>query len=161
MANYYVGQIFDNDYPSEAADWAEENGYYIKTLEPVEGVEKFMISEQDQETSQDRKEAFLKDFFKVSLGELGNGYYRKKPKGYQSAVESINTAQIICSKMHGLPAGTLIFYQQPNFNDPAQCTEEWLEAHQIIMPALDVEHFDDLYISFIQSWNTQEHETHE
>lgn len=161
MTDYYVGQIFIDEYPGAAADWVNNNNCYIDEIEPEDGKRRFEIFEQYQPTAQDRKEAFLQDFFKVSLGEMGTGYYRKKPKGYQSAVESINTAQIICSKMNGLPAGTLIFYQQPNFNKPEQCTEEWLEQHQIVMPALDVEHFDELYISFIQSWNTQEHETHE
>ena len=158
MAEYYIGQIFINDYPEDAAEWAEENGYYIKTLEPAEGVEKYMISEQDEKTPEDRKENFLKDFFKVSLGDLGTGYYRKKPKGYTSAIESITVAERMCAKNNGLPAGTLIFYQQPNFNKPEQCTEEWLEAHQIIMPALTVEQFDTLFMSFVMAWNKEEHE---
>lgn len=111
-----------------------------------------------EEIMQIRQANFLSNFFKVNLGELGDGYYRKKPKGYQSAIESINTAQIICSKLNGLPAGVLIFYKQPTFSKPEQCTEEWLVAHQIVIPALTVEQFDELYLSFIQSWNKQEHE---
>lgn len=158
MAEYYIGQIFNKIYPPDAADWCNENNAYIDEIEPLDNVRRFEIKEQESETTADRKARFLNDFFKVSLGELGTGYYRKKPKGYQSAIESINTAQIICSKRNGLPAGILIFYKQPNFNKPEQCTEEWLEAHQIVLPALTVEQFDELYITFITAWNKKEHE---
>ena len=33
MTEYYLGQIFENDYPSEAVDWCDERGYYIKTID--------------------------------------------------------------------------------------------------------------------------------
>lgn len=158
MAKYYIGQIFINGYPEDAADWVNENNCYINEIEPEDGHRRFEIFEQEEETPEDRKENFLKDFFKVSLGDLGTGYYRKKPKGYTSAIESITVAERMCAKNNGLPAGTLIFYQQPNFNKPEQCTEEWLEAHQIIMPTLTVEQFDTLFMSFVMAWNKEEHE---
>lgn len=151
---YSIGQIFTKPYPPEVAAWSMDNHAYIDDYSETQVI----IKAVPEETAAERKAEFLKDFFKVSLGELGTGYYRKKPKGYQSAVESINTAQIICSKMNGLPAGVLIFYKQPSFSKPEQCTEQWLESHQIVMPALSVEQFDELYLSFIQSWNKQEHE---
>lgn len=157
MTEYYIGQIFTDIYPADAADWCNNNNAYIDEIEPENNIRRFEIKEQPQETSTERKARFLRDFFKVSLGDLGVGYYRKKPKGYQSAVESINTAQIMCSKMNGLPEGILIFYQQPNFNKPEECTEEWLEQHQTVLPAMTVEQFDTLYVSFITAWNTQEH----
>lgn len=154
---YYIGQIFNETYPPDAASWCNENNAYIEEIEPLKGVRRFEIKEQESETPEDRKQYFLKKFFKVSLGELGTGYYRKTPKGYQSAIESINTAQIMCSKMGGLPAGILVFYREPNFNKPEECTEEWLEQNQIILPALNTSAFDLLYLNFVQSWNEQEH----
>lgn len=157
MTDFYVGQIFDNPYPPEAALWCNQNGCYLGDTE-VDGVEKTIILETPDLTSAERKALFLEDFFKVNLGELGNAYYRKKPKGYASAVESILTAQIICAKLNGLPEGILIFYKQPTFSKPEQCTEEWLESHQIVLPALTVEQFDELFINFITSWNKKEHE---
>lgn len=153
---YYVGQILKKPYPPEAAIWCNENGCCLEDIE-VDGVLKVIITENPKETHEERKEEFLKKFFKVSLGDLGFGYYRKTPKGYQSAIESINTAQIMCSKMGGLPAGILVFYREPNFNKPEECTEEWLEQNQIILPALNTSAFDLLYLNFIQSWNEQEH----
>ena len=114
-----------------------------------------------KEQAQKRQQEFLKDFFKVPLSsqftEKEYAYYRKIPKGYSSAIESIMAAERVCSKMQGLPANNLIFYEEPDFYDETQCTEEWLYSHQITLPALTVEQFDNIFITFIQSWNTQEH----
>lgn len=151
---FYIGQILNKPYPPEAAEWCDNNNAYLEDYSDTQ----IIITALPEETSTDRKARFLEDFFKVSLGELGTGYYRKKPKGYASAVESINTAERMCAKNNGLPAGTLIFYKQPTFSKPEQCTEEWLESHQIVLPAISVEDFDKLYIAFITAWNKQEHE---
>ena len=154
---YYIGQIFIGTYPEKAAEWCNDNNAYIDEIEPLDNKRRFEIFAIEAPTPAERKAMFLQDFFKLSLGELGTAYYRKKPKGYQSAIESINTAQIICSKLGGLPAGTMIFYKEPNFNLPEQCTEEWLEANQIMLPALSIEQFDNFYINFVIAWNNQEH----
>lgn len=104
-------------------------------------------------TAEDRRNDFLNNFFKVE----GYGYYRKIPKGYQSAIESINTAYNMCKENNGLPAGVLIFYQEPDFNKAEQCTEEWLTNHQIVLPAMNAQIFVELYNLFITTWNRQEH----
>lgn len=155
---YYVGQIFYNEVPEDAIYWSNLHATFIDEIEPLNNIRRFEIFAEPEETSAERKARFLQDFFKVSLGELGTGYYRKKPKGYQSAIESLNTADRMCAKNNGLPAGILKFYKQPNFNKPEQCTEEWLEAHQIVLPALTVSQFDELYNVFVTTWNKQEHE---
>lgn len=104
-------------------------------------------------TAEDRERDFKANFFKVE----GLGYYRRKPKGYQSAVESINTAYNISKENGGLPADILIFYPQPDFDNPEQCTEEWLVANQIKLPAMTHAQFMELYNVFIGTWNRQEH----
>jgi hypothetical protein len=104
-------------------------------------------------TAEDRRNDFLNNFFKVE----GYGYYRKVPKGYQSAIESINTAYNMCKENNGLPAGVLIFYQEPDFNKAEQCTEEWLTNHQIVLPAMNEQTFVELYSLIITTWNRQEH----
>ena len=104
---------------------------------------------------QKRKQEFLKDFFKV--GDYG--YYRRQPKGYQSAVESMNVLFNIANVSKGLQGGLIIFYEEPDFTDPEQCTEEWLVAHQIIMEAMSLQDFLNLYVAFMTAWNTEEHET--
>lgn len=104
-------------------------------------------------TAKEREKSFKTNFFKVE----GFGYYRRQPKGYTSAIESINTAYNMSKENNGLPAGVLIFYPEPNFTDAEQCTEEWLVAHQIILPAQTLAEFISLYNLFIMTWNTQEH----
>lgn len=118
---------------------------------------KIVNNEVVEKTAEDkyneRKAGFLKQFFKVS----NIGYYRKTPKGYQSAIESINTAFNLCNKIGGLPADTLIFYEEPDFSKEEECTEEWLVEHQIKLPAMTAQQFDDLYVTFVTSWNEEEH----
>lgn len=158
MTDYYIGQIFENEYPRDAANWCNANNCYIKELSRQSNIRRFEILEQPKITAKERKETFLKDFFSIDLSGYGTIYYRKKPKGYISAIESINTAERMCAKNNGLPGRILIFYQQPNFEIAEQCTEEWLEEHQIILPALSVADFDNLYTNFITAWNSKEHE---
>ena len=85
-------------------------------------------------------------------------YFRKQPKGYSSAVESINTAFIIANTIGTLPAGSLVFYQQPDFADETQCTEEWLVEHQVKSEEMAATAFGTFYAGFITAWNAQEHE---
>ena len=106
-----------------------------------------------EEIAEKRREVFLKDFFKVE----GYGYYRRTPKGYQSAVESMNVLFNVANITKGVQEGLIIFYQEPDFTDPEQCAEEWLVEHQIIMPALTLEQFLQLYVAFMTAWNTEEH----
>lgn len=107
----------------------------------------------EQEQAELRKQDFLKDFFKVE----GFGYYRRQPKGYQSAVESMNVLFNIANVSQGIQAGLIIFYQEPDFSKPEECTEEWLLEHQIIMPAMTLQEFMQLYVAFMTAWNTEEH----
>ena len=154
MSEYYIGQIFIGMYPIEAADWCGNNNAYIDEIEPLDDERRFEIKAEHEETPEERRTEFLNDFFNVP----GYGYYRKKPKGYQSAIESINTAYNMSKENNGLPAGTLIFYPQPDFNIAEQCTEEWLVTNQIKLPAKTHTQFVELYNLFIATWNRQEHQ---
>ena len=115
----------------------------------------------EQEQAELREADFKSKFFYIN----GFGWYRKQPKGYQSAVESVNSAYNSFSEMQKLgltenfPANTLIFYQQPDFTKPEECTEEWLIAHQMFNTEMTPQQFGQFYIGFIQAWNTQEHES--
>ena len=124
-----------------------EEGYTIVDYQLV------TVEEEQELEAEKRQQAFLKDFFKVE----GYGYYRRVPKGYQSAVESMNVLFNIANLTKGLQAGLIIFYGEPDFTKPEQCTEEWLVEHQIIMPAMTLEEFMQLYVAFMTAWNTTEH----
>ena len=151
--NYNIDLIFIDFYPADAAVWCNNNNCYIKQIEDLDGHKRFKIVSETEATAKEREEIFLKSFFKVS----NYGYYRRQPKGYQSAIESINTAFNMCSVNNGLPANVLIFYPEPNFSSEQQCSEEWLVAHQIKLPAMTAEEFGILYDTFITIWNNEEH----
>ena len=126
--------------------------------EIIELDNKFVFADEvQQKLAEQRKQEFLKNLFKVQY----NGqdlYFRKQPKGYSSAVESINTAFNIVNTIGSLPAGLLVFYQQPDFADETQCTEEWLIEHQVKNEQMSTTEFGTFYTGFITAWNTQEHE---
>ena len=126
-----------------------QNGYEIRETETA--LEAWGCTEEEQ--AELRQQEFLQDFFKVE----GFGYYRRQPKGYQSAVESMNVLFNIANVTQGVQAGLIIFYQEPDFSKPEECTEEWLVEHQIIMPAMTLQEFMQLYVAFMTAWNAQEH----
>lgn len=107
----------------------------------------------EQKQAEKREEEFYSKFFEVQ----GFGCYRRVPKGYQSAVESMNVLFNIANLTQGVQAGLIIFYQKPDFTKPEECTEEWLVSHQIIMPAMNLQEFMQLYVAFMTAWNTHEH----
>ena len=101
-----------------------------------------------------RKKEFYDNFISLSIGN-----YRKKPRGYASAVESFNVMDSIVNKLSSLPANTIVVYPSPNFTDGNQCSEEWLEANKIVIDrVLSKEEFNNLYIEFTTKWNNTEHE---
>lgn len=85
------------------------------------------------------------------------GYFRRIPKGYNSAVESLNTVCSAVTFMKSLPQGTLTFYHKPDFTKPEQCTEKWIINNSYKNEAMTLEEFALFYTTFITAWNTQEH----
>ena len=110
--------------------------------------------EVELELAEARKEEFLKQFFKID----GYGYFRKQPKGYGSAVESLNTAFNIVTVLGNLPANTLTFYAEPDFTIPEQCTEEWLVENATKNEVMTPSEFGTFYAQFMMAWNMQEHQ---
>lgn len=159
---------------------AKNNGLIIQAKETREELEQaleFMVYDTIEETNVNYKlvngvyvseveqagikqKEFENKFFYIPPIEniFEGGYFRKQPKGYSSAVESISTADSICTKMNGLPSNTLTFYTKPDFTDENQCTEEWLITNQFKNKSMTLEEFAQFYITFITAWNTQEHQ---
>lgn len=101
-----------------------------------------------------------KEYFESQFFEIPDvGWYRKAPKGYASAIESLGVAynMITSGAVEELPAGTFIFYQQPDYSDNEQCTEEWLVAHHILSPTMSKQEFMQFYSAFVVAWNQSEH----
>lgn len=126
------------------------NGYIIKETQTA--LQAWGYTEQ--ELAKLRQDDFESKFFDIP----NFGWYRKVPKGYSSAVESLNTAFNAVSIMQKLPANMLIFYTAPDFTKPEECTEEWLIEHQIKNEEMTVQEFGLFYMQFMTAWNSQEHE---
>lgn len=109
-----------------------------------------------------RQAKFEKEFFLIPAATKVNGndvdvYYRRKPKGYSSATESLLAAFTIASTAGKIDAGVIQVYPVPDFTDPEQVTEEWLVANQIALPELSTQQFMAFYSKFLTAWNTIEH----
>ena len=111
------------------------------------------LGKTDEQKTQERQAEFNKQFFNIE----GVGYYRRQPKGYSSALESVNTAFNAVTIMGKLPENTLTFYKAPDFAIEEQCTEEWLVANSFKNAEMTTAEFGQFYASFITAWNMQEH----
>lgn len=161
---YIVNSDMNPIIQKELGDLPE--GYICITAEEAEKIQEdplyYVISDgeliinpnYEQEQADIREANFKSKFFNIE----GFGWYRKQPKGYQSAVESMNVLFNIANVSNGIQAGLIIFYQQPDFTKPEECTEEWLVEHQIIQPTMTKAEFMALYVAFMTAWNTEEHE---
>lgn len=130
-------------------DYAPSNNKYL-----LQEGEIVLNPNYELELAEARKEEFLKQFFKID----GYGYFRKQPKGYGSAVESLNTAFNIVTVLGNLPANTLTFYAEPDFTIAEQCTEEWLVENATKNEVMTPSEFGTFYAQFMMAWNTQEHQ---
>ena len=104
---YYLGQIieFTDEIPDDLLEYLSANQYMLNELEPGIDIRRAKIVEISKPTEEQNKAEFESKFFEIE----SVGYYRKQPKGYQSAVESINTAFNMVTILGLLPANTLTF----------------------------------------------------
>lgn len=107
--------------------------------------------EKEEETK--REESFKNNFFKIKEA----CWFRKQPKGYNSAIESLNTAFNVVSVLGKLPANTLTFYIAPDFSIEEQCTENWLVENSYKNEEMTPQEFGEFYASFMTAWNNEEH----
>ena len=147
-ANY---QYADDCLETDIVTQTELNEHPNKVI-VVDG-ELILNPDYEQEEAAKREENFKSQFFEIP----NYGWFRKVPKGYSSAVESLNTAFNAVTILQMLPANMLIFYQEPDYTIPEQCTEEWLIEHQTTNEQMTVQEFGQFYMAFMTAWNTQEH----
>lgn len=116
-------------------------------------------TDYEQEQAQARKTTFENQFFQIPAIEnvFVGGWYRKTPKGYSSAIESLNTAFNAVLTLNKLPADQLIFYTKPDYANVDECTEQWLIAHQFKNEEMTKEQFMQFYSAFVTAWNATEH----
>jgi hypothetical protein len=83
------------------------------------------------------------------------GWYRKKPKGYANAPQSVDIIFNIVNASGSFTeqvANMMLFYQQPDFDKPEECTEEWLIEHQYKHQPCSTQEFMQFYIAFQTAW---------
>lgn len=130
-------------------------------------IEKIVFTETDDELKRrayyGNKSAFEQDFFYLppvktaSKTIFGGGYYRKKPKGYTSAIESINTVARMVELIGKLPQSSLIFYNKPDFYNDKCLEDDNIISCQFVNNEMTVDEFKQFYIAFINEWNTKNH----
>lgn len=112
----------------------------------------------DTEQAQMRQAEFFAQFFEVPNAKGDKtGYFRKVPKGYNSAIESINTAFNAVAVLGSLPAGSMIFYEKPDFTKEEECTEDWLISNQFTNNKMTAAEFGTFYANFVGAWQNKEH----
>lgn len=151
---FYLGQIFEGEYPLDVSDWCNESdNYCIEEIEELNGVRRFQIKEIPSLTAEEKRQQFLEDFFYIP----NKGYFRKTPKGYSGLVEAMNTTFNMVLSLGYLPEGILQFYNMPDFTIQEQCSEEWLVANAFKNQQMTKEEFITMYSDCMTAWNQQEH----
>lgn len=92
------------------------------------------------------------------------GWYRKQPKGYANAPQSIDIIFNIVNASGGFTeqvANMMLFYQQPDFDKPDECTEEWLIEHQYKHEPCSIQEFMQFYIAFQTAWANDQYKSGE
>lgn len=76
--NFEIGQIFEKEYPPEAAEWCNENKSFIQEIEPVDNVRRFQIvaipeptQEEKNAHTQARLTAFVQNILDEEAHRLG------------------------------------------------------------------------------------------
>lgn len=151
LLDYADFEYADNCLETDIITQAELDGHPDKVI-VQDGVLVLNPNYETIEAAQ-RQADFESKFFSIP----GFGWFRKVPKGYSSAVECLNLAFNNVSLIGKLPAETMIFYTQPDFTKPEECTEEWLVAHQTKNAEMTVEQFGQFYAGFSVAWNSTEH----
>lgn len=72
MEEYYIGEIFENEYPIDSVDWCSRNNAYIDEILPINNIRRFEIKECEPQPPVDVDTLTMTplDFIKV-LESLG------------------------------------------------------------------------------------------
>ncbi len=69
LITFEIGQIFEGEYPLEAAIWCNENDCYIEELEPIDEVRRFELKAIPKPTAEELKMAEIEEI-KAELNEI-------------------------------------------------------------------------------------------
>lgn len=145
---YYTAEKLDKDMYLLDDEMTEVTEEYVYDEDLTVYVPK--DAEWEEKQAQSRKAEFEGKFIQTSWG-----WYRKQPKGYANAPQSIDIIFNIVNASGGFTeqvADMMLFYQQPDFDNPEECTEEWLVAHQYKHNPCTTQEFLQFYVAFQTAW---------
>lgn len=112
---YYVGQIFENEYPIEASEWCNKTGNTI--IEYTESPKTYRIVKVAEPTVEEKEKRFNKEFFNTSLG-----YVRRKV-----SMQTGETKDFLADILPVLEVGVpIIFYDRDLNQSKKMVTEVFL-----------------------------------
>lgn len=138
---------------------------YIEEDECIKEIVKYTETEEEYSKRRyyERKAEFEKSFIYIpevtynSKIIFKGGYYRKIPKGYSSAIESIIAVSKVVEIEKKLPSRILSFYEKPNFYEDDSLNENVIAEGQFYIDEMSIEEFNLFYITFVQTWNEKNH----
>lgn len=92
---FIIGQIFENTYPVELADWCDSNNCYVLEIEPLEdGTRRFEVKEIEPyiETEEDRKRRISQ--LNMTRGDFIEGLILAQGKDENDIIARIETLPI-------------------------------------------------------------------
>ena len=92
---FIIGQIFENTYPVELADWCDSNNCYVLETEPLEdGTRRFEVKEIEPhiETEEDRKRRISQ--LNMTRGDFIEGLILAQGKDENDIIARIETLPI-------------------------------------------------------------------
>lgn len=116
---YELGQIieFTDIYPDGLYDFVIEHDYTLEELEPTENFRRVQIVEipKHEETPEERREEFLKEFFNTSLG-----YIRRSVTMADGSHKDFlsDLLPVISMGVQGGQSVNIIAYNMPDFTEP-------------------------------------------
>ena len=123
------------------------------------GEEVIVNPDYDEIKADERQAEFESKFIQTTWG-----WYRKYPKGYANAPQSVDIIFNIVNASQGFTqqvADMMIFYRKPDFDKPEQCTEEWLIENQYKHEPCSIQEFMQFYIAFQTAWANAQYKSGE
>lgn len=87
---FYIGQLFENEYPQEAAQWCNERkDCYIKEIESVNNVRQFEIVAIPKETIEQKERERIAQLF-LTGADVERGIYKVKGMDFDDIIAFVS-----------------------------------------------------------------------
>jgi hypothetical protein len=91
--------------------------------------------------------------FKAEFIETSLGWYRKVPRGFSNAPQSWDIIdKLAADGISEAEAQSIVFYTVPDFTDPQQCTDEWINAHAFHPAAMSAQQWREFHLDALIRW---------